>query len=59
MGERDLKKINNLAKTRLAHVKNMSKSEARQMLIDAGILNKKGEYTAPYKNLPRAIKKVS
>lgn len=59
MTEKDLKIINDLAKTRLAQVKNMSNDEARQVLVNAGIFNNKGEYTAPYKNLSKAVKKAS
>ena len=55
MSSKDLKKINDLAKTELTRVTSMTKEEARQRLIDAGIFNKNGKYTPPYKNLAKAI----
>ena len=56
MSSKELKKINELAKTELTRVSNMTKEEARQKLIDAGIFNRDGKYAAPYKNLERAVK---
>lgn len=35
----------------------MTKEEALHELIDAGILDKKGNFTAPYSNLARVVKK--
>lgn len=56
MSSKELKKINDLAKTAIAGVSKMSKGEARQTLVNAGILTKKGNYTSPYKNLAKATK---
>ena len=55
MSEKDLKLINDLAKKELERVGSMTKEEARRKLVDAGILNKNGKYTKPYKNLERAV----
>jgi hypothetical protein len=55
MSEKDLKLINDLAKKELERVGGMTKEEARHKLVDAGILNKNGKYTKPYKNLERAV----
>jgi len=56
MSNKELKKINDLAKEAIVRVNKMSKAEAQQTLINAGILTKKGNYTAAYKTLGRVSK---
>jgi len=56
MSEKELKKIKDLAKEELARVSSMTKEEARQRLVEAGIFNKNGQYTTPYSTLAKACK---
>lgn len=58
MSEKDLKIINDLAKKELERLKTMTKEEAFQKLVDAGIFKKNGQYTAAYSNLAKAVKKL-
>lgn len=55
MSSKDLKKINELAKKELGRVSSMTKAEARQRLVEAGIFKKNGQYTAAYSNLAKAV----
>jgi hypothetical protein len=57
MSNEDLKKINDLAKKELAGATTMTKKESFDRLVVAGIFKRNGEYTKPYSNLSKAIKK--
>jgi hypothetical protein len=59
MSEKDLKILTNLAKKELARANTMTKEEAFQRLVDAGIFRKNGKYASPYSNLSKAVKKAS
>ena len=49
MNERDIKKLIDLAKEKLR--KGVSKEEAQTSLFNAGILDKKGNFTKHYRSL--------
>jgi len=53
MSEKDIKNLMDLADQQLK--KGFTREEARQSLVSAGILDKDGNYTAPYQNLAKAI----
>ncbi|MEJ0103561.1 MAG: hypothetical protein WDO19_13860 [Bacteroidota bacterium] len=53
MSEKDIKRLEDLAKNKLQ--KGVSKEEALRSLQQAGILDKKGDFTSPYKNLARIV----
>jgi hypothetical protein len=55
MSEKDIKKLIDLAKTKLKEKR--TKKEALASLVSAGIMTKKGNYTKPYQDLARAVKK--
>ena len=55
MNDRDIKKLIDLAKRKLKETR--TKEEALASLVSAGILTKKGNYTKPYRDLARAVKK--
>lgn len=55
MSEKDLKILNDIARKQRDLVNKMSKKDAMKMLVDAGIFQKDGKYSKPYKNLERAI----
>lgn len=56
MADKNLKRINDLAEEILK--KGVTKEDAMKSLISAGILNKKGEFRAPYQNLAKVVKDV-
>ncbi|WP_153800959.1 hypothetical protein [Foetidibacter luteolus] len=49
MSDKDVKRLTDLATEKLK--KNISKKDALRSLMDAGILDKHGNFTPPYKNL--------
>ena len=53
MTDREYKELIDLAKERLK--KGYTKEEAIRALYNAGIFDKKGNYTKPYKNLARVF----
>ena len=53
MLDKDIQKLQELAEKKLAQ--GMSKEEALRSLQQAGILDSKGNFTAPYQNLGRAV----
>jgi hypothetical protein len=53
MSEKDLKLIYDLGVKEKE--RKLSREGALQSLMDAGILNKKGKFTEPYKNLERVV----
>jgi hypothetical protein len=55
MSEEDIKNLENIALEKLKN--GFTKEEALQSLIRAGILDKNGNYTEPYKILEKAIRK--
>ena len=55
MSEKDIKKLVDLAKEKLKE--NRTEAEARASLVSAGIMTESGNYTKPYQNLPRLVKK--
>jgi hypothetical protein len=55
MSDKDLKRLIDLAKKRKS---SMTKEQALQSFIDAGIMNDKGEFTKPYAILESVIKNV-
>lgn len=56
MKDKEIEDLKNLAKTLKG--KSLSKEQALTNLVNAGILNKDGNYTEPYKNLERMGKKT-
>ena len=56
MSDQDLKRLSDLAKEKLKA--GATKQQALQSFIDAGIMNKKGEYTKPYSILENVVKKA-
>jgi hypothetical protein len=57
MDDKDLKQLTDLAKSKIKT--GISKESALKSFISAGILNKKGEFTKPYKNLEYLIVQTS
>jgi hypothetical protein len=55
MSEKDIQNLIDLAKSKLKE--KLTKKEALASLVSAGILTKKGNYTKPYRDLARAVKK--
>jgi hypothetical protein len=55
MSDQDLKRLSDLAKEKLKAGR--TREQALQSFIDAGIMNKKGEYTKPYAILETLAKK--
>ena len=55
MSEKDIQKLINLAKKKLKQ--KHTKKQALASLVSAGIFTEKGNYTKPYQNLARVIKK--
>ena len=55
MSEKDIKKLADLAKKKLKE--NRTKVQARASLVSAGIMTESGNYTKPYQNLSRLVKK--
>jgi hypothetical protein len=53
MSEKDIKRLMDIAEDQLK--KALTREEALLSLIDAGILDEKGNFTAPYQNLARAM----
>ena len=53
MSEQDLKRLQDLALEQLK--KGITKEEALQSFVSAGILDEKGNFTEPYKNLARVM----
>jgi hypothetical protein len=53
MSDKDIKRLQELARKKLK--KGLTKEEALCSLQDAGILNKNGDFTQPYKNLARIV----
>lgn len=56
MSEQDFKNLMALADEQLK--KTVTREEALQELMDAGILDKDGNHTEPYQNLARALKPI-
>ena len=54
MSDKDLKKLISIAKEELKTVP--TREEALQSFISAGIMNDKGEFTAPYAILRKIVK---
>ena len=55
MNEKDIKILKELAVKKLKN--GFTKAEALRSLQQAGILNKKGNFTRPYQNLARIVLK--
>jgi hypothetical protein len=55
MSEKDIRNLQDLATEELN--KGVTREEALRSLMDAGILDKDGNYTEPYQNLAKAIQK--
>jgi len=55
MSEEDIRNLENIAIEKLK--KGVTREEALQAFIRAGILDKNGNYTEPYKILAKAIQK--
>jgi len=55
MSEKDIQKLMDLAKKKLTEKR--TKKQALASLVSAGILTEKGNYTKPYQNLAKVIKK--
>jgi hypothetical protein len=53
MSEKDIKNLEELARKKLE--KGVSKEDALRSLQNAGILNRQGNFTAPYKHLGKAV----
>jgi hypothetical protein len=53
MSDRELKKISELARQKIKS--DISKTDALESFVYAGILKKNGEFTKPYKNLGSVI----
>ena len=53
MSDQDIKRLQDLALGKLK--KGFTREEALQSLVNAGILDEKGNFTKPYKNLAAAI----
>ena len=53
MSEKDIKRLTELALKKLE--RGVTKEEALRSLQQAGILDKKGEFTSPYQNLAKAV----
>ena len=53
MSEKDIKNLIELAKQKLQ--KGVSKEEALQAFVAAGIMNESGKFTKPYQHLASAI----
>jgi len=53
MSEQESKKLIKSMKKQAAKIKS-SKANALSFLVDAGILNQKGNFTAPYRELGKA-----
>ena len=58
MSEKDYKRLMDLAAKLLEDTKSMTKEEALDNLCFAGILDKKGNFTKPYRNLSRVVKPI-
>jgi hypothetical protein len=54
MGEKDIQKLQELAAGKLK--KGITKKDALRSFMDAGILNKKGNFTKPYQSLAKVVK---
>jgi len=52
MSDKDLKKLMDLANEKLEQ--DVTREEALRSFMDAGILNRHGEFTAPYEHLAEA-----
>ena len=57
MTDADLKLLLDLAESELK--KKVTREEALQDFIDAGIMDKDGTYTEPYKDLAKVIKPIN
>jgi hypothetical protein len=55
MSEKDIKTLVDLAKKQLKE--NRTKAQALSLLVSAGIMTENGNYTKPYQNLSRLVKK--
>jgi hypothetical protein len=53
MSDQDIKRLQDLALDKLK--KGFTREEALQSLVNAGILDEKGDFTKPYKNLATAM----
>jgi len=56
MTEKDIKRLEQIAIDKLK--KGVTREEALRMFIAAGIKDKNGNYTKPYRNLGKAMKKL-
>ena len=56
MSDQDIKRLVDLAKNK--RKAGITKEQALQSFINAGIMNEKGEYTKPYAILNTLVKKV-
>jgi hypothetical protein len=56
MSNKDIKKLVDMAKAKLKE--KPTKEEALQSFVSAGIMNAKGEFTAPYAILSKVVKPV-
>lgn len=56
MSEQDIKNLENIALEQLK--RGYTREEALRDLMNAGILDKDGNHTEPYKNLGKAVKAI-
>ncbi len=57
MSREDIKCLENIAREQLKN--GFTREEAHEALMRAGILDKNENFTAPYKNLGEAVKRLS